>query len=172
MAPTIFDADPLILAGLRHTRTPVVFLDFDGVTHPDPPSGPVFTQLPLIEGVLRAYPQVPVVLSTTWRVFYPLDVLRKQFSSDISPRVLDSTPALGTSQRANHPALISRASRQSEIDAWLYENLTMAHPWIAIDDKAHWFDPGCRNLLVTNPHTGFTSVDSERLRQMLRERLF
>jgi hypothetical protein len=167
----ILAPDPLILAGLRHTHAPVVFLDFDGVTHPDPPSGPVFTQLPLIEGVLRAYPKVLIVLSTTWRVIYPLAVLRKQFSSDISVRVLDSTPTMCASQRADHPALISRASRQAEVEAWLYENLTMAHPWIAIDDKAHWFEPGCRNLLVTNPNTGFTSADSARLRQMLKERL-
>jgi hypothetical protein len=171
MAPKIFDADPLILAGLRHTHTPVVFLDFDGVTHPDPISGRLFMQLPLIEGVLREYGRVPIVLSTTWRENHSLEVLREKFSADFSLRVLDATPVLDRSLRSSHPALISQSSRQAEVEAWLYKNLNMAHAWIAIDDRGHWFEPGCRNLLITNRHTGFTSADAIRLHQMLQERL-
>jgi hypothetical protein len=163
--------DPSTLAALRHAHTPVVFLDFDGVTHPEPTSGPVFVHLPRIEAVLRAYPQVPIVLSTSWRESFPLDVLRPNFSEDISPRVLDVTPVMNWSTRLHHPALLSRASRQAEIEAWLYERLTMAHPWIAIDDRAHWFEIGCRHLLFINRRTGFTSADADQLHQMLQERL-
>jgi len=171
MTPAIPGPDPQILAALRHAHTPVIFLDFDGVTHPEPTSGPVFIQLPWIEGVLRAYPQVPVVLSTSWRESYPIDVLQSNFSPDISPRILDVTPVMDWSARLHHPALVSRASRQAEIEAWLYANLTISHPWIAIDDRAHWFEPGCRHLLFTNRRTGFTGPDAERLHQMLLERL-
>jgi hypothetical protein len=163
--------DPSILAALRHARTPVVFLDFDGVTHPEPTSGPVFVHLPQIEAVLRAYPQVNIVLSTSWRESFHLDVLRSNFSADISPRILDVTPVLDWSARLHHPAPLSRASRQAEIEAWLYSNLTMAHPWIALDDRAHWFDPGCRHLLFTNRRTGFTPADAKQLHRMLLERL-
>jgi len=171
MTPAIPGPDPQILAALRHAHTPVIFLDFDGVTHPEPTSGPVFIQLPWIEGVLRAYPQVPVVLSTSWRESYPIDVLQSNFSPDISPRILDVTPVMDWSARLHHPALVSRASRQAEIEAWLYANLTISHPWIAIDDRAHWFEHGCRHLLFTNRRTGFTGADAEQLRQMLQERL-
>jgi hypothetical protein len=171
MIPTNPCPDPQILAAIRHAYTPVVFLDFDGVTHPEPTSGPVFIQLPWIEGVLRAYPQVPIVISTSWRESHPLDVLRCNFSSDISPRVLDATPVMDWSARLHHPALVSRASRQAEIEAWLYANLTISHPWVAIDDRAHWFEPGCSHLLTTNRRTGFTGADAEQLHQMLQERL-
>lgn len=48
---------------------PLLFLDFDGVTHPEPcGSAPLFQSLPQIEAVLRRYPGVLVALSTTRRV--------------------------------------------------------------------------------------------------------
>jgi hypothetical protein len=171
MKPANPRPDPEILARLRHEHTPVVFLDFDGVTHPEPTSGTVFTQLPWIEQVLRAYEQVPVVVSSTWRESMPIDVLQSNFSSDISARILDATPVMDWSARLQHPALLSRASRQAEIEAWLYANLTTAHPWIAIDDRPGWFEPGCRHLLVTNRRTGFTGADANQLHDMLKERM-
>jgi hypothetical protein len=170
MKPTNPPPDLQVLARLRHHHTPVVFLDFDGVTHPDTTSGPVFIQLPWIEGVLRAYPQVPIVLSTSWREGFSIDVLQSNFSPDISARILDVTPVLDWRARLHHPTLISQAPRQAEIEAWLYANLTAAHPWVAIDDRPGWFEPGCRHLLFTNRRTGFTGADAEQLRQMLQER--
>jgi hypothetical protein len=163
--------DPEILARLRHAHTPVVFLDFDGVTHPEPTSGPVFIQLPWIERVLRDYEQVPIVLSTSWRESFSIDVLQANFSADISARILDVTPVMDWGARLQHPALLSQASRQAEVEAWLYTHLTTAHPWVAIDDRAHWFEPGCRHLLVTNRRTGFTGADANQLHDMLKERL-
>ncbi len=163
--------DPSTLAALRHAHTPVVFLDFDGVTHPEPTSGPVFVHLPRIEVVLRAYPQVHIVLSTSWRESFPLDVLRSNFSVDISPRILDVTPVLDWSARLHHPTLVSRSSRQAEIEAWLYANPTISHPWTAIDDRAYWFEPNCSHLLATSRRTGFTAEGADRLHKMLQERL-
>ena len=171
MTTTISQPDSMTLADLLHAHTPVVFLDFDGVTHPEPTSGPFFVQLPRIEEVLRAYPQVPIVLSTSWREVYPLQELLAHFSPDISWRVRGTTPVMDWSLRLNHAVPLSKATRQAEVQAWLYEHLTMAQPWIAIDDRAHWFEPDCRHLVATDRSTVFTSEDADRLHQMLQERL-
>lgn len=67
---------------------PVPFLDFDGVTHPEPcGSAPLFQSLPLIGAVLRRHPGVLVVLSTTGRITRPIAELREWFASDIESRV-------------------------------------------------------------------------------------
>ena len=57
----------------------IVFLDFDGVLHPefdpDDPERPkqnsdLFCRLPLIEAVLREFSQVEIVISSAWRMYF------------------------------------------------------------------------------------------------------
>ena len=170
MLPPIPAPDRLILAALRHARTPVVFLDFDGVTHVEPLRGPAFVHLPLIEEVLRAHPKVPTVLSTSWREEFRMEVLLEHFSKDIAARVIGGTPSMVAGHSRHYTVPLCEESRQAEIQAWLYENLTMAHPGITIDDSAFWFEPDCSNLLYADWNTGFTAADGERLYAMLQER--
>lgn len=74
-----------------------LFLDFDGALHPHP----CVVQFKLclcnpIEGILREFPQVDIVLSTAWRLRYPLDTsgdtLKHPFASDIAERIVGVTP--------------------------------------------------------------------------------
>jgi len=65
----------------------ILFLDFDGVTHPDGcRADDLFCQLPLIEGVLQRRPGVQVVISSSWRETRSLDVLRRYFRQDLRER--------------------------------------------------------------------------------------
>lgn len=49
-----------------------LFLEFDGAHYPDRCVAQFkFCQRNLIEGILREFPQVDIVLSTTWRLRYP-----------------------------------------------------------------------------------------------------
>ena len=74
----------------------ILFLDFDGVTHPDPcDAGQHFTRLPLIEEVLRPYPACKIVISSSWRAVHPLDEMRTFFADDMRPRVIGVTPEYG-----------------------------------------------------------------------------
>lgn len=133
----------------------ILFLDFDGVLHSDwdrPPT--LFSQLPLLEQVLREHLHVNVVLSTSWRETDPLDALRGPFSDDIRARVIGATPVLNPITRARYPHPLSKAERQSECEAWLVEHRTPAHPWIAIDDRHWWFEPDCPRLFITAQKTG------------------
>ncbi|PKO26655.1 MAG: hypothetical protein CVU36_23480 [Betaproteobacteria bacterium HGW-Betaproteobacteria-9] len=150
---------------------PVLFLDFDGVTHPDPcGNASLFQSLPLIEAVLRRYPDVLVILSTTWRTTHPLDELKDLFSSDLAERVLSGTPLLSLYDLAWYPVPLSARPRQREIEAWLHQNRSLDHPWVAIDDRPWWFESECSNLLVTSRHTGFTESNVDSLDDMILRR--
>lgn len=70
-----------------------VFLDFDGVTHAFFPRGDAsdsknahFAWLPRIEAVVREFPQVKIVISSSWRESHSLDELRRHFTPDIRER--------------------------------------------------------------------------------------
>ena len=65
-----------------------VFLDFDGVTHPWSQAED-FRCLPVLEAVLRDYPETRVVISSDWRTLFSLPKLVARFSEDIRPRVID-----------------------------------------------------------------------------------
>ena len=45
----------------------ILFLDFDGVLHPEPSlAKDAFCRLPLIEEILQDFPQVQIVVSSAW----------------------------------------------------------------------------------------------------------
>lgn len=145
---------------------PIVFLDFDGVTHPEVCKvGKLFSCLPLIEDVLRHNAQVDVVISSSWREHHPLTELREFFADDVSSRVVGCSP-IAPSNRAMPAA---RNVRELECRTWLVLHRT-DHPWIAIDDVSWLFEMGCPNLMLTNPRAGFTAADADRLHQMILEK--
>ena len=79
----------------------ILFLNFDGVTHPDPClKDEYFRQLPLIEDVLREHADVNVVISSSWRYDYRLPELQAWFSPDLRSRVIDVTPSVARTDDA------------------------------------------------------------------------
>ena len=98
----------------------ILFLDFDGVTHPDPcDAGQHFTQLPLIEEVLRPYPACKIVISSSWRVVHPLNEMRKFFAADMRPRVIGVTPEHGGPGGNGSWGVAVNHERQWECERWL-----------------------------------------------------
>jgi hypothetical protein len=147
----------------------ILFLDFDGVLHRHGCwRDQHFEHLPNLEQVLRDVPAVQVVISSTWRHAESLDRLRERFSSDLRHRIIGVTPSwrdLGISHGA---------ARQRECEAWMASQVQDAREatrWLAVDDSAHYFDPGCRNLFLLVPDdrgvTGLDVVRAERLRARL-----
>lgn len=147
-------------------KAPIVFLDFDGVTHPEVcKKEKLFTCLPLIETVLRRHLPAQIVISSSWRTHHPLSELRAFFAPDIRQRVLGSTPVTPRNQAV--PA--APHVRQTECETWLTTHRP-GHPWIAIDDVPWLFAVGCPNLLLTNHRVGFTLGNADHLHSVL-ERL-
>ena len=149
-----------------------LFLDFDGVLHPQICSQPeLFCQLPVLEDVLLEYTQVMVVISSSWREFHPLTELRLHFSSAIRPRTIDITPSIQTPNAMWLPGQRPEWPRERECLAWMNQMRPRSTRWLSVDDRPEWFRPACSELLVTDPAHGFTDSDASLLRRMLEERL-
>jgi len=74
----------------------ILFLDFDGVLHPEGEDhilngGIDFCFLPRLEALLREFPHVKIVISSSWREQLRYETLLKPFSSDIRARILGAT---------------------------------------------------------------------------------
>ena len=81
-----------------------IFLDIDGVLVPEKQFDNYLstedilkfnpTCLNEFENVLRCYPEVRVVISSSWREVFSFEVVRPLFSPDIAERVVGFTPFL------------------------------------------------------------------------------
>jgi hypothetical protein len=153
----------------------MVFLDFDGVLHPENVKGqePLLCRLPLLEEVLREFPQVQIVISSTWRLRWrdpeiALREMRKHFSADIDSRVIGVTPSCSGLDWRAAPEGLSLYPRQWECETWLRAHRTPGTPWLAIDDRAYWFRPFCKSLMIVDRDTGFLPANAQALRERLR----
>ncbi|WP_373991421.1 HAD domain-containing protein [Duganella sp. BuS-21] len=144
----------------------LLFLDVDGVLHPDINYNKdmLFSKLPMLEDVLRARPGVEIVISSTWRSTRTLQELKLIFSPDIAPRIIGTTPHWREFQ---DEATLGTYVRQAEIEQWLRTAERAWELWVALDDQPHLFRPFCPNLLLTNPATGL----NETVANMLFNRL-
>jgi HAD domain in Swiss Army Knife RNA repair proteins len=144
----------------------ILFLDFDGVTHPEPYAPQAaFTQLSLIESVVRERVHVAIVVSSSWRESHSLDELRAFFAPDLQRRVVGVTPDLWD------PALAPAYVRECECLAWLAANRPAGTRWLAIDDRPAFFQPNCPNLFLTDTLQGFLPGQMASLHDRLWERL-
>jgi hypothetical protein len=144
----------------------VLFLDFDGVLHPEPcyDKDRLFCCLPRFENALLDFPYVEIVISSTWRETRTLFELRALFSPSFAGRIIGVTPSW-----KDHQDLLERIGyqRQAEIEAWLRESGEPWRPWAAIDDKPYLFKPFLPNLIKTNSNVGFEHEAELKLRHKL-----
>ncbi len=137
----------------------ILFLDFDGVLHPDPPTveAPMFCRTELLHQFLLQHPEVAVVISSTWRRTRTLLQLQSLFPS-WADRLIGATPH----------SLESNYTRQIECEAWMREHAQPWTPWIALDDRSWNFRPFERRLILVQRNIGLTSTDSERLSELVK----
>lgn len=146
----------------------ILFLDFDGVLHPEGVGSELeFFHLNDFEQVMREFPQVQIVVSSSWRLGESIEDLRSHFSIDIQDRIVGITPRLLEFDSM-------RGQRQRECEAWVSEHRPQAR-WLAVDDRAQDFDDGCQNLvLIPHVHDGGAGMEGayvETLRQKIAEML-
>ena len=152
----------------------IVFLDFDGVLHPEIANNnaDLFNRLPLIEDVLREFPGVEIVISSAWRLKYSdpikaVEELRKHFSPDISNRVVGVTPDHAKMDDHDSPEGLSRYTRHWECETWMRAKRLPGARWMAIDDRAFMFRPFTQHLMTLNRLEAFTPDHQNPLRAYL-----
>lgn len=133
----------------------ILFLDFDGVLHPNLCSvEDRFQRVPLLwDCLLSMRMPVQIVISSSWRFHYSIDELRAFFPEDLRHRVVATTG----------PAIIGKYSRYREIQAYLSKRKGAAR-WCALDDTGWEFPSNVPELLLCNGGTGMTPVEAVRLR--------
>jgi hypothetical protein len=141
----------------------ILFLDFDGVLHLEgeghlPNDGTDFCFLPSLEALLREFPHVRIVISSSWRERLAFEALLAPFAEDIRPRILGVTPPRGA--RIPH----SFAHREGEILAWLQAHGAADEPWVALDDAEWQFDRHKDRLVVCGSFVGFDAKACADLR--------
>lgn len=154
---------------LNPALNPVLFLDFDGVAHPEVCTAEqLFCCLPVLEEVLRRRPGVDIVISSAWREHHSLQELQGHFSPELRGRVVGCTPLY--KQDKCEPA--QRYVREIECRTWLQTHRPQVleiGAWLAVDDNPWLFSPGCPHLLMTAHWRGFAPADAEFLERRLDE---
>ena len=140
----------------------ILFLDFDGVLHGL--GQPVFEHLPRFEAVLREFPHIEVVISSSWREKFSLDEMREFFSEDVQPRIIGATPVIA----AKWPPY-PRHIRHQEIQEFIVSQGFDTRPWLALDDDMTLFPADCPSLVLCEPVTGFDDETADVLRARLND---
>jgi len=137
---------------------PILYLDFDGVLHPAdvrvtqdeperarvylngrPSDHPLFEHAPLLERLLEPYPEVQIILATTWARDLGLDVAAEQLPIGLRDRVIDTVwrgSLLEYSLGSRYDTI------QADADS---RGLTQ---WLALDDDLHYWPEDRLHLVV------------------------
>lgn len=143
----------------------ILFLDFDGVLHPIPGKRDLCHRERL-EGVIRDFPHLRIVVSSMWRAELDLEGLRRLFSVDVQYRIIDVTPWTETPAWAKDSEFFFAQTRYNEILLWIEQNKYRGQ-WLALDDSWREFPDPCSELIRCEIEIGFDEKVEQKLRTAL-----
>ncbi|MEG4069139.1 HAD domain-containing protein [Microcoleus sp. Pol11C2] len=149
----------------------LIFLDIDGVLIPnriyekyaEPENIIKFNSACLnhLENVLRSYPNVRVVISSSWREIFPFEVIQPLFSPDIAIRIIGFTPFLNPKNIHQDKYL-----RHQEVLEYLRQNQAENSPWVAIDHIPEHYPPDAP-VVAIDDYNGFDQNSAKILSEYL-----
>ena len=168
--------------------TMILFLDFDGVLHPNEvysqpnmplslmAEGELFMHAPILEKALLPYPKAKIVLSTSWVRVYGYDRTLKKMPQNLRVRVVGATWHKKMRQGGQDP--FNYMNRFQQIAWHVRRNGTKN--WLAIDDLfsgfeiSDWPDSHRHLLVLTEQSKGLgceeTQMDLNRKLMELHQR--
>lgn len=145
----------------------VLYLDFDGVLHHEnvlwhpkrgaylqaPPQYTLFQHAELLSGLLSPFPEVQIVLSTSWMIQYGLTGASRRLPAELRDRVIGGT---------YHSRHMNRSEFQYEKRRGLqvYEDVLRRRPrdWLALDDSTEGWPPESTGKFIqTDPQDGIAA---------------
>lgn len=149
---------------------PILFLDFDGVLHPEHcHESKHFCCLPILEDAVRRLPECKVVITSTWRLEKSYEALLQSFSPDIAAMIEGVTPRY--CDLTAIPNTLVSYQREAECHAWLWANNLPHCNWVAVDDRSWLYRPFCKSLFLVDGHTGLTQATGSLLATRLQNLL-
>lgn len=160
-------------------RDHVLYLDFDGVLHPEgvywhPKRGAhlrdhderaghrLFEHVDLLDDLLAPYPELGIVLSTSWAVHYRFAKARQRLSEGLQRRCIGATfhSEMDRSSFVRLPRGL-----QVKMDVVRRQPLR----WLAIDDTDEGWESAREHVVLTDSQHGIAEpLIRERLTQALR----
>lgn len=147
------------------TLSPVLFLDFDGVLHPDAvyrskrdgivlrANGSLFEWVDLLQPALIAAPRTQVVLSTSWVKALGFGKAKSYLAPWLQARVIGGTWHQRDAVNDEWGNSWSAISRYEQIAAYVTRR-AISH-WVALDDNdEEWPDKARPNLVKTDSNLG------------------
>lgn len=142
---------------------PVLYLDYDGVLHHEevwwhprrgaylkPPGFTLFESAPLLTYLLRPYPQVRIVLSTSWVPVRRFSAAKKRLPPELNARVIGST--FHTKMNHEHFYSLTRG-----MQVWADVQRRQPTDWFALDDNTEWPEHCRDKLILTDPVLGISA---------------
>jgi hypothetical protein len=144
----------MLIHAMRYQN--LLFLDFDGVLHPNLCIPDLYFGCsdPLFD--LLAEREVGIVISSSWRHHHVWPDLIAIFPSMIQHRIIGATG----------PAVSGRHARYQEIRAYL-ANCPSSTSWRVLDDCAWEFPDHCPELILCNGATGVAEKQLQALASWL-----
>ena len=114
-----------------------------------------------LENVLFQFPNMEIVISSSWREHYSLNSLKNLFSSSIRNKISDTTPVI-------YDKSYSDGGREAEILLWLKQHNRPHEHWIAIDDSLNLFNLYVHHVFECDPMIGLDGPNTQNLIQFMR----
>ena len=149
---------------MKGTDSDVLYLDYDGVLHHEnvlwhpsigsylsaPDEYVLFQHSELLESLLAPYPQVAIVLSTSWSVRYGCAKAAKNLRPSLRMRVIGAT---------YHAKMSKQTFLSMPRGAQVWADVTRRRPrkWLALDDNDEgWPSHAGEHFLKTHKHEGIS----------------
>lgn len=156
----------------------ILFLDYDGVLHPNNVflygrqpklhgDGHLFMWAPLLVEILEPYESLRIVLSTSWVRALGFGRARDYLPAKLSGRVIGGTwhRAMGRHEGSSHRLngnWYDAATRYEQIARYISRAEGRAENWLAIDDDTlGWSEEARNNLIETDGRLGLSRKETQ-----------
>ena len=153
------------------TNTRVLFLDFDGVLHPDAvylsrqgptlkADGTLFMWAPILINLLVDFPMISLVLSTSWVRHLGYKKTLAYLPGELQKRVIGATWHSSMAKNWVDENLWDGKTRYDHICR--YAARSQLRDWIALDDDIQgWTEDSAQRLIACSPDLGLIAAQTQ-----------